>query len=211
MKKFTKLFVSFALIFTLCLTSFALFACDNSNNTITITKQFKTTYYVGEELDVSDGEFKYVDEKGTESTVVLLSSFVKDFDSSLPGTRSLKIEYNNAALNVPYVILPYDLKNGVTYTYDNQNIPTMKVDFIFNLINGTFGVIISANNQTDDYGTITKKFDEHGFIEYEVSYEIEYENDVTTQVGTIKNITKNSFDYYDESGTKCGSFSIKEN
>lgn len=62
MKNKLKIILASCLM-VLCCFSVLLVGCSKTNAKIEIASQFKTTYYVGEELDVVGGILKYTDEK----------------------------------------------------------------------------------------------------------------------------------------------------
>lgn len=67
MKKWTKFLILPALI--LC-SLFSLFACGKTQDGIKIHSEFKTVYYVGEELDLTGGIIDYTSEGNTVQVVI---------------------------------------------------------------------------------------------------------------------------------------------
>ncbi len=73
---------------------------------LTLQHEFKTTYYVGEQLDVTDGTLLYDD--GQNKTVVdIEENMVFDFTSQTAGTRNLKIKYKGLSISIPYTVNDY--------------------------------------------------------------------------------------------------------
>ena len=72
MKTFKKITLAFALVLAICLPTILLTACgDGGKEKLSLVQTFKTEYYVGENLDVSNGILKYIDQEGKSTRVEL--------------------------------------------------------------------------------------------------------------------------------------------
>lgn len=70
---------------------------------IKIESQFKTEYYIGEEIDVSGGIIDYT-ENGKTEKVDITTDMISDFSSQTTGTRPLLITYKNYSITLNYTI-----------------------------------------------------------------------------------------------------------
>lgn len=70
---------------------------------ISIHTNFDTTYYVGEDLDVTGGIINYTKD-GKTSQVVITDSMITGFSNDVAGTRNMVITYLGETLVVSYVV-----------------------------------------------------------------------------------------------------------
>lgn len=107
----------FAFILMLC--PFILSACgdkDPEDTTPTITKievvgEFKTTYFVGEDLIIDNLEIKITKSDETTSNVALTSEMISGFDSTTAGEKTLTITYNEKTTTVAYTVISPTVKS----------------------------------------------------------------------------------------------------
>lgn len=106
MKTINKAIVSFALVFMVAVSAFLFMACGAGTPKLTLQHEFKTAYYVGEQLDVTDGTLLY--ESGKDKSVVEIEEYmVSDFTTQTVGARNLKITYRGLSILVPYTVSDY--------------------------------------------------------------------------------------------------------
>ena len=83
-----------------CTATFNVEVVENSVSNINILNYpSKTSYYVGEELDVSGLEIEAVYSDGSTSVVTVTSDMVSGFDSSVVGTKTLTVTYEDCTVN----------------------------------------------------------------------------------------------------------------
>ena len=200
MNKFKKILLTFALVATICLSSLVLFACNEKTNTIEIAKSFKTTYFVGEDLDVTGGTIKYYDKDGKVTTVDIQENMVSMFDNEKPGKRKLKITYEDKTLMVNYTIKPWDVQDG--YYANKSKTEASDQDLLTFLLFDTAQSKVSLFNayKTDNLTEetqkltcqMTKSYDDNGFIIYTFRVPVYEGPNVTYATYTISEITKDS-------------------
>ena len=79
-----------------CTATFNVEVVENSVSNINILNYpSKTSYYVGEELDVSGLEIEAVYSDGSTSVVTVTSDMVSGFDSSVVGNQTLTVTYED--------------------------------------------------------------------------------------------------------------------
>ena len=79
-----------------CTVNFDVEVIENSVSNINILNYpSKTSYYLGEELDVSGLEIEAVYSDGSTSVVTVTSDMVSGFDSSVAGTQTLTVTYGD--------------------------------------------------------------------------------------------------------------------
>ena len=82
-----------------CTVNFDVEVIENSVSNINILNYpSKTSYYVGEELDVSGLEIEAVYSDGSTSVVTVTSDMVSGFDSSVAGTQTLTVTYEDCTV-----------------------------------------------------------------------------------------------------------------
>jgi len=104
MKKFKKLLLASAMLAVLAVPT-ALTGCfgaDNSPVKIELIEGLKTAYYEGEEIDLSQGMFKYVDENGNESIINLTDCEISGFSTDTQGNKIFTVSYGGATYQVSY-------------------------------------------------------------------------------------------------------------
>ena len=83
--------------------------------TLTLLNNFKTTYYVGEQLDVSNGVLKYTN-NGNPSYVEITADMIEFFNTNTAGERTMVITYQGKTLEVDYIVLePIEMTNKAVY------------------------------------------------------------------------------------------------
>ncbi len=105
MKNFKKIALSFALILIIVASPLLLFACAESP-TLEVSNNFKTIYYIGETLDISNGTLKYTKD-GKENFIDIEESMITGFSSETTGTREMTISYEGLTVKVTYTINNY--------------------------------------------------------------------------------------------------------
>lgn len=103
-KQISSIFIAFLLI--IC--PFFFTACgdggDPTISSIEIIGDVKTTYYVGEELNIEGLQVKIIKSDDSSSTITLTSDMVSGFDSSTAGTKTLTVTYNEKTATVEYIV-----------------------------------------------------------------------------------------------------------
>jgi len=103
MKNKRNLFIAFVL--TLCCGVMVLAGCSkNVKPTLKLIDEFKTTYYVSKDLDVTDGTLEYKNKKGKKEPITITVDMVEGFDSTSVGNKTLTITYENLEITVDYVV-----------------------------------------------------------------------------------------------------------
>ena len=189
MKRLKKTFIVFALIFVLCACPAILFACQKSPK-LELVQSFKTTYYVGEKLDLIGGIIKYTDEDGEATTIAIREDMVTVFSTEKPGNRKLIITYRDKTCLVDYTVLPYDVKENVYYWDGEHDFfsfdKTKSIFKYFYIDNPSHYNFSEGFPEPEMTMPITKGFDEDGNIVYTA-----FNGDV--KFCEINNITKDSF------------------
>lgn len=119
---------------------------------ISIHTPFKTTYYVGESLDVTGGIINYkVDGHATPVNVTL--NMVTGFSSDNPGTRDLIITYQGYTTIITYTVneIPAFLTSNAVYESKtkidmNGTLSRLKIRY-----DGTYLKICPVNDSAEDY------------------------------------------------------------
>lgn len=123
MKNLKKIILS-VVAFMILVVPAVLMGCGNDpiEATLEILQEFKTEYYVGEELDVSGGILKYTEEGKTPEYIEIEDDMVSFFYNETAGDKTLVIEYKEESVEVDYkVIEPTRIENKqVYYMFDNQ-------------------------------------------------------------------------------------------
>ena len=105
MRNLKKLGLSLVLVMMIIASPLLLFACAEKP-TLEISTSFKTTYYIGESLDVSNGVLKYTKD-GKENFVDVEENMITGFSSETAGTRELTITYEDLTIQLSYTINDY--------------------------------------------------------------------------------------------------------
>lgn len=71
---------------------------------LTVSGDYKTTYYVGDKLDLTGMEFKVAWSDGTTSNVTEKDVTVTGFDSKTRGTKTLTVSYQSAKTTIEVVV-----------------------------------------------------------------------------------------------------------
>ena len=122
MKKAKIILLSIALVLVSAL-SLVIVGCGGpSGPSLKLTTKFKLEYYVGEQLDVTNGYLTYTDEEGKEIEVLVVDDMVTGFNSETAGKRKLLITYKDISISVNYTIKNYiDVKTDELY-YANPSV-----------------------------------------------------------------------------------------
>lgn len=149
MKKFVKamLVVAVMLVFSLPL---LLSGCAKGNlEDLKIHTNFKTEYFVGESLDVTNGKLLYTNKEGKETVVSVQENMITSFSTTTEGEREMVITYNGLTLTISYSVTKlYDVTVGDLY-YSTPSIftPTpSNYDYIY--IYALNKITISSSNAT---------------------------------------------------------------
>ncbi len=143
MKKFSKIFLSLALVLVLALPMLA--GCslsdllgDNANKvsndgkkiaSIEVVGEMKTTYYAKEEIDFGTAKLQINYEDASSQQINLSKTMVSNFDTTTFGTKQMTITYNNMNYNINYNV---NFKLGkyryvlVEQYYNNNLVATMR-------------------------------------------------------------------------------------
>ena len=83
---------------------------DAEVTTITVKSQFKTTYFVGDNLNISGGEITVNYEDGKSETVTITAEMIGEtFNSETAGSKIMTITYKESTVEVPYRINAIEL------------------------------------------------------------------------------------------------------
>jgi len=72
--------------------------------TLVLVSTFKTTYYVGDDLDLTGGTIKYTNDDGAETTTAITNNMVNNFDTSSAGNKTLTVTYQGLTISINYVV-----------------------------------------------------------------------------------------------------------
>ncbi len=218
MKVFKKIALSFALVLAICLPSVLLAACGNKEK-LSLVQTFKTEYYVGQDLDITGGILKYVDEEGKSVNVGLQESMVSVFSTEKPGSKKMVITYEDETLLVDYIVKPWDVQENVYYSDSEQQLGEgahvfVKFDPALNKVTTVTTLTNPFDPEEEKSETssqMTKGYDDDGNIYYVFQYAISLDGQTTTNVTyKITNITKDSFKM-DLGGIQSMTFTIYNN
>ena len=137
--------VALALLLVFVCAAFA--SCKNSGQLnpyrhATVTEDFKTEYFVGEQLVVSGSLRTYFDET-TFDVIPITAEMISDFDTSRPGDIIVKVTYGEFVATVPVRV---NAVNAVSLTIDESTLPTV----IYTGNPFPSGIIISAELSNGD-------------------------------------------------------------
>ena len=107
-----------------------------------ITKP-KTSYVIGETLDVTGGQFKATKASGEETIVALTEQIVSGFDTSSEGNKTLTVTYEGQELT--YEIIVSDKVNKI----EIENIPKTDYKYGEDLIESGSIKVTNASGQTE--------------------------------------------------------------
>lgn len=175
MKRFSRIFLSLALVVVLALPMLA--GCSLSDlfggkaekkvAEINTTSGIRTTYTAKEEIDFQNAKLKITYEDGTTNEITLDKSMVKGFDTLTFGSKEMVIAYGGAKKTIPYQVnLKLGIyKNTIVTTYlDNQLVDT----------NTDFNYHFKFNSDN----TVNVMREENGVEEYEDdNFVWRYQND----------------------------------
>lgn len=116
---------------------------DNpANITYTIDSNFKTTYYIGEDLDCKNAYIHYT-ENEQDKTLKFDASNITGFDTSTIGTFTMNIRVDNIRLSTTYKVKDYEVieiveLRGMTYEFkEGDSISLTGVKAVLKLSNNT--------------------------------------------------------------------------
>lgn len=117
MKNITKkiaLICSFVFVFA---ATILFTGCNKDLEDLQIHTGFKTEYFVGESLDLTNGKLIYTDKEGKETIVSIKESMISSFSTATAGSREMVITYNNKTLLYSYTVAeaPADVQVGDLY------------------------------------------------------------------------------------------------
>lgn len=116
-----KVFISSLALVMFILPAVLIFAgCSGSQGTLSVRKNFKTSYTLNESLDVSGGYLDYVSKDGEEMLVEVQADMILGFSTTTSGTRTMTIVYQDASLELKYTV-----SNFVYGDYAVSNIKTV--------------------------------------------------------------------------------------
>lgn len=116
-----KVFISSLALVLFILPAVLIFAgCSGSQGTLSVRKNFKTSYTLNESLDVSGGYLDYVSKDGEELLVEVQADMILGFSTTTSGTRTMTIVYQDASLELKYTV-----SNFVYGDYAVSNIKTV--------------------------------------------------------------------------------------
>lgn len=119
MKKIKGFLTSLILIVAVVICPLVMTGCTKGKPTLELQTAFKTTYYVGEVLDVSNGVLKYTN-NGNEELVDVTESMISGFSTALVGTRNLTITYEGIELEVSYTVNNYITELTVQTEFETE-------------------------------------------------------------------------------------------
>ncbi len=116
-----KVFISsLALVMFILPAVLIFFFFSGSQGTLSVRKNFKTSYTLNESLDVSGGYLDYVSKDGEELLVEVQADMILGFSTTTSGTRTMTIVYQDASLELKYTV-----SNFVYGDYAVSNIKTV--------------------------------------------------------------------------------------
>ena len=120
MKKTKNILFAFLALIVLALPMFAL-GCDSDQSSLEVFNSFKTEYYQGETIDLTDGVLKYTDKEGDVSYINVSSDMIINFNTTTPGNRKMVIIYNDETLEISYVVKEViKMKDNRVYVENNS-------------------------------------------------------------------------------------------
>ena len=151
---------------------------------IVLSKPFnKTTYYLGQSLDVSGAEITVTYNNGKEETLAVSSSMIKSFSTGVEGeSKKFKITYSGFTIQVPYVVKERQVSvhTNIQLTYSvgeelsvdggqlvvtySDGTPTEYVDITAEMISGFNSAAAGQKRLSINYDGITL------YVDYVVEY-----------------------------------------
>ena len=127
---------------------------------ISIYANFDTTYYVGEELNVSGGILNYTKD-GKTTQVAITSDMISGFSSTSVGSRTLVITYEGETLVVNYEVIP-----EVPFSFDR----VYKADVVEGTDDETDYLYIRFEKKNDEVYFKLAELDQNTLLYIDASY-----------------------------------------
>lgn len=116
MKKIKNLALVFVMLLIACIPILVV-GCGEpeSKENLELSSTFKTSYVIGDSLDVEGGVIDYTDKLGTTTQVDVNSTMVSGFSSEHVGKRTMVLTYKGLSLNVEYTVTTEIVTNVLLY------------------------------------------------------------------------------------------------
>lgn len=183
MNKFKK-FIIVVVMFIIGVSSITLFACSKKQEPeLTLIAPFKTSYFIGEELDVSNGKIKYTDKKVRETILDIESSMISNFSTETRGNRTMILTYNDLTIDIDYsvslapqltLIAPFKTSYliGEELDVSNGKIKYTNKDAVETILDVESSMISNFSTETRGKRTMTLTYNDLSMdIDYSVSPE----------------------------------------
>lgn len=112
-------------VLLLALTAALFFACTTGGggglHYASVTEDFKTEYYVGDEFEAV-GSLKMFTDLDTFTAIPVTADMISDFDTSKPADLTIKVTYGDFVASVPIKVLPL---NAASLVIDQETLPTV--------------------------------------------------------------------------------------
>ena len=129
MKVINKILMTIAIVLVLSMPMFVS-GCFGDQEGIKLHTEFKTQYYVGEALDLTNGKIEYTDDDGKKMFVAITNSMVTGFDNSTVGTREMIITYEENTILVSYTITMADVELNAVYYHEDAVLGSSGNDYV---------------------------------------------------------------------------------
>lgn len=150
MKKTKNIMVAVLALIVLIIPAFMSGCFGDKKGKLELFNSFKTEYYVGDDLDLTNGKLKYTDKESNVTYVDILESMVSDFNTTTVGSRTLLITYQDLTLEVDYTVSEEPV--APTLTLNN----TFKTEYyVGEALDITGGVLKYTNNGQENLVNIT--------------------------------------------------------
>lgn len=130
MKSLKKSIMAVIAIFLLVVSVVTVGCNDKPQEGIKIYTNFKSTYIIGDELDLTDGKIEYTDENGKKTIVAITSDMITSFSTDSLGQREMIVTYNGNTITYQYNVI-YDISAGDLYYTDDSELCNGKDGYYF--------------------------------------------------------------------------------
>ncbi len=161
------LIFSLSMVLIILSAMFLMTACNQTPDGIKINSEFKTTYDIGDKLDVTGGIIDYtIDGKTTQ--IVLTDDMITGFTTEQVGERNLVITYEGFTLTIPYMVRPMFVATNTEYVstlkFDGQGQESASGRNYYAIINSNDEIELFEETYSVAKVKLTKTIEEDAYV-----------------------------------------------